>query len=287
MDIQSSQYNTASGSEEKRNEPLTYEETPPIEPILHTEPDLYPPPKPRNSFASIITALIVLALLGAVVFWLSGYYKQFTNALLPSRNQQQNISPTPSPKSSAGSVVSTTGEQTRPNIWNQYPVLNGKTRVVYDGITFKLPPEVFPPICDGSTCRSQGTYLPGGTRFTVALRGEGQVLPDYRNRIISDLKGIPFPLKDTLLLGKTATEFSGVFVGTTVGGYIFSQMRGYMIPITDTIAFEINHFAPSGIVADFAKDDVVFDQIVQTLVLPPGNMMDKGGVGSPSATPTK
>lgn len=266
---------------------VSYEETPEI-PTQDAYSDMAPPPKPPSNSSSILTAIIVLVLFFIIGFWLSGSIRTYVGNFFGNTKQGAG-SPTPTPKSSIATIpyaTTTPGESgatASSGTWKTYQVLNGRTRVTYEGISFTLPLDVLPPICDGSSCGSQGTYLPGGTRFTVALRGEGQVLPDYRGKIISDLKGIPFPVSQTTVKGREATEFTGSFTGTTVGGYVFSQMHGFMISITPTISLEINHFSPSGIVTNFTNDDALFTQIVQSLILPTTSL-EKGGVSSPSAT---
>jgi len=253
---------------------LTYEETPLIEPIKENEP--------KRNISSIVTAIIFFILLFIVGFWLSGVVRKYTGNFFGGTKEEITSTPTPIPKEEElGVIPTTTGD--RYASWKSHQVLNGRTRAAYEGISYKLPPEVLSPTCDGSSCGSQGTYLPGGTRFTIALRGVGQVLPDYRGRIISDLYGKPFMVVDTTLVGgQSGTEFTGSFTGTTVGGYVFTQMHGYMIPITDTVSLEINHFSPSGITTDFAKDDALFDQITETLVVPVSSS-EKGGVSTSSS----
>jgi len=253
---------------------LTYKETPLIEPIKENEP--------KRNVSSIVTAIIFFILLFIVGFWLSGVVRKYTGNFFGG-NKEVISTPTPTPKEKEPVFIPTTAGD-KYAIWKTYQVLSGRTRAAYEGISYKLPPEVLSPICDGSSCGSQGTYLSGGTRFTIALRGVGQVLPDYRGRIISDLYGKPLTVVDILIAGQNGTEFTGSFTGTTVGGYVFTQMHGYMIPITDTVSLEINHFSPSGITTDFAKDDALFDQIMETLVVPTSSL-EKGGVSSPSATP--
>ncbi len=269
-------------------EPLTYEETPPIEPIA--EPEMFPPKKPKNTFFSVLTTIIIFALLFIVGFWLSGIVRKYIATFSTGGTNKEISAPTPTPRAVEKALIQTTTEGTEA-AWKIYPVLNGKTKVAYEGISFKLPSQVLSPICDGSRCASQGTYLPGGTRFTVALRGTGQVLPDYRGKSISDKNGILLTVQDVTKGGILMTEFSGSFIGTTVGGYVFSQMHGYMMPVTDTISMEINHFAPNGITTDFVSDDALFEEIMQTLVLPISSV-EKGGVSSssstvPTATPTE
>jgi hypothetical protein len=274
MDTQSYRIDDEVASQTPDGNTLTYEETPIMENENQGTPDMYPPPKPQNNTASIVTAIIAFILLFIVGFWLSGSIRKYIGSLVTS-GKQETATVTTTPTLASLASAPTQKDASANTVWKTYPVLQGATRVPYEGISFKLPPEVLSPICDGSACGSQGTYLPGGTRFTVAIRGEGQVLPDFRGKIISDLKGIPFPLKEVSLVGRTVTEFTGGFTGTTVGGYVFTQMHGYMIPITDTLSFEINHFTPNGITTDFAKDEILFGQILQTLVIP-GGVAEKG-----------
>jgi hypothetical protein len=41
-----------------------------------------------------------------------------------------------------------------------------------------------------------------------------------------------------------------------------------MVEVTTSLSLEISHFSPNGVTADFAADDALFDQIVNSLVLP-------------------
>lgn len=148
--------------------------------------------------------------------------------------------------------------------WNATIVLNGKSRQPIPGVAFKLPPNVMPLSCDGGDCASQGTYLPGGTRFTVAARGEDQVLPDFRGADIIDVGGIAFATTQVGLGTRTAIAFRGEFPGTTIGGYTFSEMRGIMIPLSPGLSLEVNHFSPRGVTTNFITDDALFDQIIET-----------------------
>ncbi|EKD68026.1 MAG: hypothetical protein ACD_48C00104G0001 [uncultured bacterium] len=61
-------------------------------------------------------------------------------------------------------------------------------------------------------------------------------------------------------------------------------MHGYMIEVTDTLSLEINHFSPSGITADFAADEIVFNTIVQSLTF--GGTLKGSVISPPIATPT-
>jgi hypothetical protein len=184
-------------------------------------------------------------------------------------------------------MLFTAPEATSASPTTQY-VLNGLTRQAVADISFTLPGYVLPLACDGSACGSQGTYLPGGTRFTIAARGSGQVLADFRGKIISDASGKPFTVTLTTIAGKPATEFTNAQVGSTIGGFGFSQMHGYMIEVNDTLSLEINHFSPSGNKTDFTADDAVFKTIVQSLTFggtAKGSIIP-AGVTSPGVTPS-
>jgi len=266
----------------------SYKETPPISKTNDLDPNLYPPPKPPENNFSVVTVVVVFLILAGIGFWFSGYFRTYFSSFFstkPAQTQKTTLTPTPPSFSTEGATPATTSAATpTQGAWKTYKVLNGITREGFSGLSFQLPPEVLATTCDGSRCISQGTYLPGKTRFTVALRGVGQALPDYRGNIISELGGVPMAVKDVTLLGRTVTEYSADFTGTTVNGYKFTQMHGYMMPLTDTAAFEINHFTPNGAVTDFAGDEIVFKKIVDSLVLPPYTSTPSA-TGSPSATP--
>ena len=248
--------------------------TPPPTPA---EESVYQKPQKPN-IGAILGTVLLFIILFFVGFWLSGILRQYMGNI-PFLGKTQT--PTPSQAPLFGTTPSPTEVSSLWKNWKTYQVLNGLTRAAFAGLTFKLPPDILAPICDGTACASQGTYLPGGTRLTVALRGEGQVLPDYRGRIISDLSGKSFVSKESSLPFGQATEFIGDFSGTTVGGYAFSRMRGYMIELSDTVSLEINHFTPSGINADFISDETVFNTIVESIVLP------LSPIASQTATPTQ
>ena len=61
--------------------------------------------------------------------------------------------------------------------------------------------------------------------LALLLRPErtGQLLSDFRGKIVSDLAGKSFTVKQTTISGKSATEFTGSFTGSTAGGYAFSK----------------------------------------------------------------
>jgi len=218
-----------------------------------------PPPPPKKSSGSFIGALILFVGLFGLGIWLSSFIRQYLPGGLSTFTQTPSATPT----------LLATPTPTDPfAAWTTYQVTSSATKLLIDGISFKLPADVLAPICDTTSCMSQGTYLPGGTRFTVAPRGAGQLLADHRGSAISDGGGVVFTSTDTTVEGHKAKLFTGLFTGKTVAGYGFSRMRGYMIEVTPTLSLEINHFTPAGITADFTTDDTLFDQIVGTLMMP-------------------
>ena len=237
--------------------PLVYEETPIIEPVKA--------PSQGSPSPHTIATIVFFVLLFALGVWLSTFLRQFTTTTPPSA-----VIPTPPPKADQPLAETPTDTEDPFATWRPYEVVSGATRVPVSGVSFKLPPEVLAPICDGANCSSQGTYLPGGTRFTVAPRGGGQALRDFRGAVVVDAGGREFTTTPTMVAGRQALVFSGLFTGTTAGGYSFAQMRGVMIEVDSTLSLEINHFTPTGVSADFASDDVVFNQVLKTLVLPSG-----------------
>ena len=247
------------------NEPLSYEETPIINPQPQPLAETFSVKKP-NKILGFFKGLLFFIILFVVGFVLSGYIRDYLSSIAtrqvapsaPKSNTDENES------TDAGSLSFKTPEATPTP--KTYSVVNGLTRQPVSDISFTLPSSVLPPICDGSACGSQGTYLPGGTRFTIAARGSGQVLADFRGKIISDAGGKSFVVNTTTIAVKSATEFTTSKVGSTIGGYAFSRMHGYMIEVTDTLSLEINHFSPSGITTDFAADEIVFNDIVKSLI---------------------
>jgi len=267
-------------------EPMVYEETPIITPQPEATLPLTdsPPVHKPNKIFGFFKGLVFFIVLFVIGFYLSGYLRDFftqvaikTPSPTPSLSEQSEFSPE---STSTGNMVTQPNEATASP--TTYSVLNGLTRQPITDISMRLPASVLPLVCDGSACGSQGTYLPGGTRFTVAARGTGQVLADFRGKIITDAGGKPFIVNQTTVAEKTATEFSTAQVGSTIGGYAFSRMHGYMIEVTDTLSLEINHFSPSGITTNFEADETVFASIVQSLLF--GGTL-KGSI-IPSLAPT-
>lgn len=250
---------------------MEYEETPVIEPIP-SEPN-----QPRRSIGSTLGMIFLFIILFAVGVGLSVVLRQWLASRQEKPSQPSAIAtPTPSftpdvkGTPTSGVYITPTPVVVDPYAgWKIYQVISGTTKAAVPGISFKLPPEMLSPICDGTSCASQGTYLPDGSRFTVAARGKGQLLVDARgNIVVTDSSGKSFTTKPvTLTGGRKALEYSGLFSGTTVGGYTFSQMRGLMIEIDEDETLEMNHFTPSGVTANFTKDDVLLDKIVASLTV--------------------
>jgi hypothetical protein len=249
---------------------LPIEETPEILPIPEQAASLphTPPPAPKRSgsFLSFVGTIIVFVALFVVGVWLSSFVRQFLPGNTPNSTSSSQISGTPTPSGGAVALLNPSDPYAS---WKTYTVISGITKQPIAGVQYKLPETVLPPICDGVGCASQGTYLPGGTRFTIAPRGAGQALKDFRGTVISDINGTVFTTKAVVVAGHPATEFTGSFAGRTVSGYVFSKMRGVMIEISSTESLEINHFTPNGITSNFEQDEGVFDAILKTVVLPP------------------
>ncbi len=148
-----------------------------------------------------------------------------------------------------------------------YEVISGTTRQPVPGISYRLPASTLEPTCNGSDCSSQGTYLPGGTRFTVAMRGIEQPFSGYTEGSIVDGQGRVFDTEQTTVAGYPAIRYTGDFEGSALGGYRFSRMRGVMIVLSNEKTLELNHFNPRGVIADFEGDKVVFDRIVETIAI--------------------
>lgn len=262
---------------------LAYEETPVIEPVTE---ELSPvPPEPpqvspqevvshskHNTLGSSVGMIFLFLLLFAVGVGLSVFLRQYLGSRPETPTPQTVVStptPTVSPTPYVNELLSPTATPTAmiavpSSLWKTYPVMSGATKLPIPGLTFTLPPEVLAPLCDGGSCASQGTYLPGGSRFTVAPRGKGQLLVDARGLVgLTDSSGKSFTIKQvTLAGGRKALEYTGDFQGSTVGGYTFSKMHGFMIEIDEGITLEMNHFAPSGLTVDFSGDEALFDKVV-------------------------
>lgn len=258
------------------SKPLTYEETPLIDPVPDEPPQEIPelPASSQHSFGGAVVMTLLFLVLFAVGMGISVVLRQY----LGSRSEETPAIalterlPTVSPTPTIISILTPTASSTATlaplsDAWKIYPVVSGTTKQPIAGVTFQLPPQVPPPVCDGGNCASQGTYLPGGSRFTVAPRGRGQLLVDARGAVgLTDATGKSFTVNHvTLEGGRKALEYTGDFQGSTVGGYTFTRMHGFMIEIDDGLTVEMNHFAPSGLTVDFAADETVFAKIVATV----------------------
>lgn len=222
-------------------------------------PSPKPPQKTRKFHAGSVIFIVLLFGLG---MWLSLELRSFFTADSSSPVVVPTTAPeavSPEPTSTAATSSASTNTQ-----WTVYTVVSGITRTAVPGVSYKLPGTVTAPVCDSSACPSQGTNLPGGTRFTVAPRGKGQLLPDFRGAILTDASGKEFTMQQTTIGGIYAYEYSGDFTGRTGGGYTFTKMRGVLIPVNDSLAVEFNHFAPEGANSDYASDDTLFNAIVAT-----------------------
>jgi hypothetical protein len=208
----------------------------------------------------LVGNLMVFVLLFFIGIWLSMYVRQF----LPTGLDLSSLAPSANPTPSA--IIEQSSDPYEG--WKEYQVVSGVTRQPISGISFKLPSDVLAPICDGTTCASQGTYLPGGTRFTVAGRGIGQSLPDSRGSILIDASGKQFTTREASASGYAGVEFSGDFVGSTIAGYSFTKMHGYMLYPSSSLTVELNHFSPRGVDADFDNDESIFQKIIASFTAP-------------------
>lgn len=275
--------NSSSVPPAKAATPLTYEETPEIPMPEHTNSTgsvdtahRLPAKKASGCMGTLMTVIVFIALfIGGI--WLSSVVRQF----LPTESGSSQTQTTPTPSGVSGTSGAVATNSAAVAAWQTYEVISGTTKTQFAGVTFQLPPDVLSPICDGTGCASQGTYLPSGTRLTVAARGVGQALTDFRGSVISDVGGISFTTKPATVAGLSATEFTGVFSGRTISGYGFSRMRGFMVEISPTTSLEINHFTPTGIVANFDQDEALFTAIVGTVKV--GNAIRQ----TPTVTPIR
>ncbi len=222
-------------------------------------------PVPKKAGGNHVGTVLFIILLFGLGVWLSSQFRSFfaptirDEFIVPALSPSESIRPTPARESSPSGT-------TPGSSWQTHEVISGSTKKPVAGITYKLPGSVKAPVCDSQSCASQGTNLPGGTRLTVAARGKGQLLPDFRGAILTDAAGREFTMKQGVFGGAYAYEYTGNFTGRTGGGYTFTAIRGVLMPVSETLAIEFNHFSPAGITTDFAKDDVVFDEIIKSFM---------------------
>jgi hypothetical protein len=246
-------------------------------------------PKERHGFFRFLGTLVFIVILFGLGIWLSSQLRSYFAGPLP----EVANSPTPVAYPTSGRVPVASISAT-PAAWQTYQVVNGTTRAPITGFSYQLPGGVTAPVCDSGGCPSQGTNLPGGTRLTVAARGKGQVLPDFRGAILTDINGKEFVMKQAIVGGLPVYEYDGDFTGRTSGGYSFTKMRGVLVAVSDTFAVDFNHFAPVGSTSDFAADDRIFDQIIASIkmtntVSKPTPTQPTYGIGvgtTPTVTPS-
>ena len=223
-----------------------------------------PVKKPRRKK---LGTFIFITLLFGLGIWLSSQLRLFVvpETVLENTDETQSLTPSVSPliSSPSASIASKSGE-----IRDWQTVSVSAVGLLLQSVTYQLPQSVTLPVCDGSGCPSSGTNLSGGTRFTVAARGKGERLPDFRGAILTDANGKEFTMRQTSVGGKDVYEYIGDFTGRTGGGYQFTKMRGVLVPVSDTVSIEFNHFVPAATVSDFAADDEVFDQIIASVKIP-------------------
>jgi hypothetical protein len=225
--------------------PIPIEETPeiPMEPSEGIPP---PPPMPKVSRGSTVITILVFLILFIAGMLLSSYIRPLLSGVSKGLTQV----PTPTTVAATPTPID--------------PFAGWKISTIA-GLSYKLPPDVLAAVCDGTSCVSQGTNLPGGTRFTISPKTVTQTLSNLRGALITDAAGTAFTSHDATVSGHTAIEFIGTFVGRTSGGYGFSEMHGFMIEVSPTATVEINHFTPTGVTADWARDDALFTQIISTI----------------------
>lgn len=246
---------------------LTFEETP----VIGESPKLVEPPhlldvpqqtvkKPRR--LRWVGNLIFVILLFGLGIWLSSQLRFFVTEDVVTENGEESLIITPTTTLSVTPKIAL-GDENKTQTVNVSAIGS-----VLRSVTYQLPQSVLRPTCDGSGCASSGTNLSGGTRFTVAARGKGERLPDFRGAILTDVNGKEFTMRQTMVGGKNVYEYIGDFTGRTGGGYQFTKMRGVLVPITDSLSVEFNHFAPFGVVTDFVADDVLFEKIIASVNIP-------------------
>lgn len=234
-----------------------------------SRPVATPPPIPKKGTGKHIGTLLFITMLFGLGIWLASQFRSFfapsvrEEVVVPTSGLLPTIRPTPAPLATPSGSLS--------SAWQTYEVLRD--------VSYQLPSDVKAPVCDSTRCASKGTNLPGGTRFTVAARGRGQLLPDFRGAILTDATGKEFDMQQTIVAGISVYEYSGDFTGRTGGGYTFTRIRGVLIPVSETLAIEFNHFAPAGITSDFASDDLVFNKVIGSFTAPMPT------VSLPTATP--
>lgn len=258
---------------------------PPVQnPVQAPESPPIPPPEfpgavptRRSPLSVLVTVGMVVVLFGLGVLgsmalrqYLNRTEDSSTSRPMPSpvaetRDEEVDAPIIPSDATDSGMVESRDGATNDSPSDYVARILSGVTGEALDGVSFRLPAGVKPLECDRPNCISQGTFLPGGTRFTVAARGRGEKLRDFRDGVISDAFGKEFTVEDITYQGRKAVQYSADFSGSTVNNFGFSRMSGIMIALTDDSSIEFNHFTPAGKQTDFPADEELFEQILVSL----------------------
>ncbi len=233
--------------------------------------------------------ILFIALLFGLGVWLSSQLRSF---FAPVVRDETSI-PAPSQLNGLPSNSVLMASPSATGAMKTMEIVSGATKKPIEGISFQLPSSVKDPVCDSTRCASYGTYLPGGTRFTIAVRGKGQLLPDFRGAILTDAAGREFVMKQTMIGTLYVYEYIGDFTGRTGGGYTFTKMRGALVPVSETLAIDFNHFATAGMITDFVSDDKLFDDIIKSFkgsapvatITPTVKPTVKPTVSLPSSTP--
>ncbi|MCX6791582.1 MAG: hypothetical protein NT149_00920 [Candidatus Gottesmanbacteria bacterium] len=231
--------------------PIPIEETPeiPMDTPLEPQSQIPPPPPMPNVFRGSGVSIFIVLILIVAGLLLFNYIRPFFTG---GNKVTTGVTPTP---------AHATPTPVDPFVgWSEQTIA---------GISYKLPPDVLAPACDGTGCVSQWTNLPGGTRLTISPKTVTQPLTSLRGVVITDVSGTAFTSQDATISGHTAVEFTGSFSGRTTGGSGFTQMHGFMIEVTPALTLEVNHFTPTGVTADWARDDTLFTQIISTLSFAP------------------
>lgn len=263
---------------------VTYEETPILEPIpddqqtsSHVAPEaaqiFETPPTATDDHRvseptkaqrkNPIGTILFVALLFGLGVWLSSQLRSFFAPASTAEVPVPTVFPTTTGFLPAADGTASSSGATAPSI--RQTVYSGARKSEIANVSYMMPSSMKELVCDNSSCTSQWVAMPNGTRFTVAPRGAGELLPDFRGAILTDADGKEFTMREVAFAGKTAYEYVGDFTGRTGGGYTFSRMRGVLIPVSDSLAIDFNHFTPVGSASDFVKDDRIFDAIVASL----------------------
>ncbi len=236
-----------------------------------------PVPKPVKAAKSIVNVIVII-LIFVVLFGVGIFASMAFRQIMPNGIQfpvgggaaKDEITPLPTPQivpedqlpvSTQSGIVPTKFPQ---NISQNVLMVGGKSAV--PGLNFVLPATVAALSCDGNNCASQGAYLPGGSRFTIAARGKGQGLPITKGAKLVDSSGKAFDMSDQVVAGFTVRQFVGNTSGSTMNGFTFSKIRGNILTLSNDLELEMSVFAPAGQIVSWENDNKLFDQIVASVI---------------------